>query len=157
ACRAIGEPLLERPLEEISVARLLSQLFETTRQFNMETQPQLLMLQKTMVLAEGLGRQLDPSINMWLLARPLIDDWMRVNRSAPARAIAMASDLLARIERLPGILDDLENTLHQLSDTGLRLHDDSVKAMSEGRTGALLLGLPLWIAALALAALALRL
>ena len=74
ACRSIGEPILGRPLQEISVARLLAQLFEITEQFDMETQPQLLLLQKTMVVIEGVGRRLDPEINIWTLARPLIED-----------------------------------------------------------------------------------
>ena len=67
ACRSIGEPILGRPLQEISVARLLAQLFEITEQFEMETQPQLLLLQKTMVVIEGVGRRLDPEINIWSL------------------------------------------------------------------------------------------
>ncbi len=71
AARAIGEPIFGRPVGEISLGRLLAQLFQVTQQFQMETQPQLLLLQKTMVLIEGMGRQLDPAINMWLLARPL--------------------------------------------------------------------------------------
>src|SRR5215469_14858536 len=65
ACRSIGEPILGRPINEISLGRLLAQLFQVTEQFQMETQPQLLLLQKTMVLAEGVGRLLDPSVNMW--------------------------------------------------------------------------------------------
>ena len=154
ACRAIGEPVLERPLEEISIARLLSQLFETTHQFKMETQPQLLLLQKTMVLAEGLGRQLSPSTNMWTLARPLIEDWMRVHRSPPARAITAAADLIAGLERLPAVLKNFEKTVEALGNGGLRLHNDSIRALNEARGFAVSLGLPLWIAALALAALA---
>ncbi len=72
-------------LAEISLGRLLAQLFQVTQQFQMETQPQLLLLQKTMVLVEGMGRQLDPSINIWLLARPLVEEWMRANRGPEAR------------------------------------------------------------------------
>ena len=154
ACRSIGEPLLERPLEQISVARLLSQLFQITRQFRMETQPQLLMLQKTMVLAEGLGRQLDPTVNMWELARPLIEEWMALNRSAPARAMIGAADLLAGLERLPSLLSDVEHTLKQLAHGGLPIHPDTVKFL-QGPQGRGPLFWPLWIAALALAGLAL--
>ena len=154
ACRSIGEPLLERPLEQISVARLLSQLFQITRQFRMETQPQLLMLQKTMVLAEGLGRQLDPTVNMWELARPLIEEWMALNRSAPARAMVGAADLLGSLERLPALLGDVERTLKQLAHGGLPLHPDTVRVL-QGPQGRGPLFWPLWIAALALAALAL--
>jgi len=64
ACRSIGEPILGRPLHEISIARLLAQLFQVTEQFEMETQPQLLLLQKTMVLIEGVGRRLDPEMEL---------------------------------------------------------------------------------------------
>ncbi len=154
ACRSIGEPLLERPLEQISVARLLSQLFQITQQFKMETQPQLLMLQKTMVLAEGLGRHLDPTVNMWELARPLVEEWMALNRSAPARAMIGAADMLASLERLPSMLVDVERTLKQLAHGGLPLHPDTVKVL-QGPQGRGPLFWPLWIAALALAALAL--
>jgi len=154
ACRSIGEPLLERPLEQISVARLLSQLFQITQQFRMETQPQLLMLQKTMVLAEGLGRQLDPTVNMWELARPLIEEWMALNRSAPARAMIGAADLLAGLERLPSLLSDVERTLKQLAHGGLPIHPDTVKLL-QGPQGRGPLFWPLWIAALALAGMAL--
>ena len=154
ACRSIGEPLLERPLEQISVARLLSQLFQITQQFRMETQPQLLMLQKTMVLAEGLGRQLDPTVNMWELARPLIEEWMALNRSGPARAMIGAADLLAGLERLPSLLSDVEHTLKQLAHGGLPIHPDTVKFL-QGPQGRGPLFWPLWIAALALAGMAL--
>src|SRR6202162_3133721 len=84
ACRSIGEPILGRPLQEISIARLLAQLFQVTEQFEMETQPQLLLLQKTMVLIEGVGRRLDPDVNIWSLARPLVEEWMRDNRGPEA-------------------------------------------------------------------------
>jgi ubiquinone biosynthesis protein len=154
ACRSIGEPLLERPLEQISVARLLSQLFQITRQFKMETQPQLLMLQKTMVLAEGLGRQLDPTVNMWELARPLIEDWIRLNRSPPARAILTSIEVLGSLERLPALLSDLERTLGQLAHGGLPIHPDSLKVLIGTRGSNRSLLWPLWVAALALGALA---
>jgi ubiquinone biosynthesis protein len=154
ACRSIGEPLLERPLEQISVARLLSQLFRITQQFKMETQPQLLMLQKTMVLAEGLGRQLDPTVNMWELARPLIEEWMVLNRSPPARAVLGAAALMEGLERLPGLLGDVETTLKRLARGGLPLDPETIRTLQGAQNGVSLVW-PLWIAALALAALAL--
>src|ERR1700732_4386393 len=85
ACRSIGEPIMGRKLQDISLARLLAQLFRVTEQFEMETQPQLLLLQKTMVQVEGLGRRLDPEVNIWALARPLIEAWMRDNRGPEAK------------------------------------------------------------------------
>ncbi len=87
ACRAIGEPLMNKPLHEISIGRLLAQLLAVTEQFEMETQPQLLLLQKSMLTAEGVGRALNPDINMWELARPLIEDWMREHRGPEARVV----------------------------------------------------------------------
>ena len=76
ACRSIGEPILGRPLNEISLGHLLAQLFQVTETFDMETQPQLLLLQKTMLLAEGVGRSLNPELNIWSLSRPLIETWV---------------------------------------------------------------------------------
>ena len=70
AIRAIAEPILGLPLAEISLAKLLGLMFQVTERFEMETQPQLLLLQKTMLVTEGVGRTLDPTINMWELARP---------------------------------------------------------------------------------------
>src|ERR1051325_7082087 len=103
ACRSIGERLLGRPLHEISIARLLAQLFQVTEQFEMETQPQLLLLQKTMVLVEGVGRRLNPDINIWALARPLIEDWMRTNRGPEAQAYDTAAELAATLRRIPDL------------------------------------------------------
>ena len=77
AARTIAEPILGKPIAEISIARLLGQLFYITEAFEMQTQPQLLLLQKSMLLAEGVGRRLAPETNMWEMARPLIEDWFR--------------------------------------------------------------------------------
>ncbi|HZB89863.1 MAG TPA: 2-polyprenylphenol 6-hydroxylase [Stellaceae bacterium] len=154
ACRSIGEPILGRPVAEISIGRLLAQLFQVTEQFQMETQPQLLLLQKTMVLAEGVGRLLDPGVNMWTLARPLIEAWMRENRGPEARLRDVVADTAAVLERLPSLLKDLEKLGGAITEGGgLPLHPDSLAEIA--RRGALeLLGLPLWIIALALAAIA---
>jgi len=135
ACRAIGEPILERPLHEISLARLLSQLFQVTEEFEMETQPQLLLLQKTMLLAEGMGRRLNPDVNMWQLARPLIEQWMVENRGPEARLKLAAKELSAGLERLPGLLRHAEQALTGLAEGGLKLHPDTVRAM-RGEGGA---------------------
>jgi ubiquinone biosynthesis protein len=154
ACRSIGEPILGRPLHEISLGRLLAQLFQVTEQFAMETQPQLLLLQKTMVLAEGVGRLLDPGVNMWALARPLIEQWMRENRGPEARLGDVVADTMAALERLPGLMKDLEKLSGAISQGGgLPLHPDTVAQIAR-RNAVELLGLPLWIIALALAAIA---
>lgn len=115
AIRAIGEPLFDRPLSEISIGRLLQQLFQTTESFDMETQPDLLLLQKTMLVAEGVGRRLNPDVNMWFLARPLIEDWMLANRGPEARLREAASNIYATLERLPGVLSRAETLIDRLS------------------------------------------
>jgi ubiquinone biosynthesis protein len=157
ACRSIGEPILGRPVNEISLGRLLAQLFQVTEQFQMETQPQLLLLQKTMVVAEGVGRMLDPSVNMWSLARPLIEEWMRENRGPEARLRDAIADVMAVLERLPRLMRDLQRLAADVSEGGgLPLHAETVADLA--RRGAIdLLGLPLWIMAIALAAIALAL
>jgi ubiquinone biosynthesis protein len=153
ACRSIGEPIFGRPMQEISLGRLLAQLFEVTEQFQMETQPQLLLLQKTMVLAEGVGRLLDPTVNMWLLARPLIEDWMRENRGPEARLRDAITDASAAMLRLPGIVRNLDTIASFLVGDGIPLHPETVEALAKrGAVG--LLGVPLWITAIALAVIA---
>ncbi|MGH6961425.1 MAG: AarF/UbiB family protein, partial [Dongiaceae bacterium] len=103
AIRAIAEPIMDKPLHDISVARLLGLLFQVTENFEMETQPQLLLLQKTMLVTEGVGRKLNPDVNMWSMARPLIEDWMRRNRGPEARIRQAARSALETIERLPEV------------------------------------------------------
>jgi ubiquinone biosynthesis protein len=158
ACRSIGEPILGRPLNEISIGRLLAQLFQVTEQFEMETQPQLLLLQKTMVLVEGLGRQLNPDINMWGLARPLIEEWMRANRGPEAQVYDALADAARTLRRLPDLVDKLERTVADMAEGGLRLHPDSIDGLiRRAERAAHPLRPPLWVAVLALAAIALAL
>jgi ubiquinone biosynthesis protein len=77
AIRAVCEPIFARPLKEISFGRLLLRLFQTSRRFNVEIQPQLVMLQKTLLNIEGLGRELDPDLDLWQTAKPFLERWMR--------------------------------------------------------------------------------
>jgi ubiquinone biosynthesis protein len=77
AIRAVCEPFFDRPLGEISFGRALVRLFQTSRRFNVEIQPQLVMLQKTLLNIEGLGRQLDPGLDLWATAKPFLEKWMR--------------------------------------------------------------------------------
>jgi len=76
AIRSVCEPIFEKPLKEISFGKLLIRLFQTSRQFNMEIQPQLTMLQKTLLNVEGLGRDLDPDLDLWKTAQPFLEDWL---------------------------------------------------------------------------------
>ena len=76
AIRAVCEPIFDRPLKEISFGKVLLRLFQTSRRFNVEVQPQLVMLQKTLLNIEGLGRQLDPDLDLWKTAKPFLEKWM---------------------------------------------------------------------------------
>ena len=158
ACRSIGEPILGKPLQEISVARLLAQLFEITEQFEMETQPQLLLLQKTMVVIEGVGRRLDPEINIWALGRPLIETWMRDNRGPEARLREGLEMLVELAERVPRLIRSLERLVSDWSREGVVHHVESlaVQAAHRARHLAFVL-LPVWLAAAALVTIALTL
>ena len=122
AIRSVSEPIFECPMAEISIAQLLARLFQTAESFQMEVQPQLLLLQKTMLVAEGVGRKLDPNSNMWMLARPLIETWMRRYRGPEARLQEGFEDLTSIARRLPSMTDRLDRILLRLaneSDTAL--------------------------------------
>ena len=84
AIRSVCEPNFDRPLKEISFGRVLVRLFQTARRFNMEVQPQLVLLQKTLLNIEGLGRQLYPDLDLWETAKPFLDRWMREQLGARA-------------------------------------------------------------------------
>ncbi|MFT5182154.1 MAG: ubiquinone biosynthesis protein [Alphaproteobacteria bacterium] len=146
AVRAVGEPIFGRASADISIARLLAQLFQVTEQFDMETQPQLLLLQKTMLLAEGVGRQLAPNANMWQLAQPLIEDWMREHRGPEAQLAELAADAFRAAERLPHAVAEFERAARGVADGKLRID------LAGYSTGA-----PQWPLWLAIAALALLL
>jgi ubiquinone biosynthesis protein len=158
AARSVGEPILGRPLAEISIARLLAQLFRVTEQFEMETQPQLLLLQKTMVLIEGVGRQLDPEVNIWALARPLIEEWMQDHRGPEAQLRQRLEKLVEVIDGLPDLLRNLGNLVEDWSMEGVVLHAETLAAQAAHRAQELpWLVAPLWLAAAALIAIAVAL
>ncbi len=98
ALRAIGESVFDRPAKDISMGRLMGQLFEVTERFNMQTQPQLLMLQKTMVVVEGVSRRLDPALNMFETARPVIEEWL-TRQTGPEAVIRAFGKALNNIQR----------------------------------------------------------
>ena len=108
ALRAVGEPTRGRPVSELSVGQMLDSLFAITREFDMQTQPHLLLLQKTMVMVEGLATQLNPKINMWDVAAPYVREWIR-DELGPEAAIA---DRLRKdaetLLRLPDLVRRLE-------------------------------------------------
>ncbi|MDP9196864.1 MAG: 2-polyprenylphenol 6-hydroxylase, partial [Pseudomonadota bacterium] len=129
ALRSIGEPLVSKPLKDISVGQLLVHLFAVTEQFRMETQPQLLLLQKSMLMAEGIGRILNPRVNMWDMAREPIEDWMRANRGPAARARDHVKDLADSLSRLPCLVRETEKSLllWQRQNRDLHCHGEPSK------------------------------
>ena len=130
ACRSIGEPILDRPVTEISIGRLLGQLFQITEAFAMQTQPQLLLLQKTMVTVEGVARTIDPNVNFWEAARPLITEWVRDNMGPEARLRDAASDAGRILRRLPTLATALERAADRVTAEGLQLDPASLSMLA---------------------------
>lgn len=113
ACRSVGEPIQGLPLEAISFGKLLGQVLTLAQQFDILMQPQLLVLQKTIVVAEGVGRLLDPRINMWVTARPLVDRWIRDHLGPKAQLERLAVELGDAAIALPRLIAALETRLRQ--------------------------------------------
>lgn len=105
AMRSIADPIMDLPVEEISAGKLLTQLFATTERFNMQTQPQLLLLQRTMVMAEGMALHLYPKSNMWNISEPVIEEWVRSNLSPEVQLADAINQLPRLIERLPSRIE----------------------------------------------------
>ena len=108
ALRSIGEPIFGQTVKNISGSKLLSQLFEVTEKFNMQTQIQLLLLQKTMVVVEGVARKLDPDANIWSISSPILEEWLKeiknpINKTN--EVINEASEVFKRLPNLPIIMD----------------------------------------------------
>jgi ubiquinone biosynthesis protein len=112
ALRAIGEPILGLPADQISMARLLTQLFEVTEQFDMQTQPQLLLLQKTMVVVEGVARTLNPNLNMWKTAEPVVRTWIE-RTLGPLGKLEEAGESIRSMARLALQLPQLLEESHR--------------------------------------------
>jgi ubiquinone biosynthesis protein len=135
AIRAIGEPIHNRPASEISMAKVLTLLFEMTGLFDMRTRPELLLLQKTMVVAEGVARSLDPDLDMWATAEPVVRQWVE-RHLGPAGRIEDAAQGAAEVGRflgdVPGLLARGARIADQLdiaTRDGLVLAPETVKAI----------------------------
>ena len=137
AIRAIGEPIHGQPAETISMAKLLTLLFEVTELFDMQTRPELVLLQKTMVVVEGVARTLDPAFNMWKTAEPVVGTWIAGNLgprgvledardgvSALLSLARQAPDLAARTERLSREID-------AMAEHGLRFDAATARAIGK--------------------------
>tara|TARA_B100000427_G_C15496560_1_gene590067 strand:- start:197 stop:1768 length:1572 start_codon:yes stop_codon:yes gene_type:complete len=119
ALRSIGEPIFGQAVKNISGSKLLSQLFEITEKFNMQTQIQLLLLQKTMVVVEGVARNLDPETNIWDISRPILEDWLKdvkdpINKAS--EVIGEASEVLKRLPDLPIIMDRANDVMTLIAE-----------------------------------------
>ncbi len=164
ALRAIGEPLHGRSAKDISMARLLTQLFEVTELFDMKTQPQLILLQKTMVVVEGVARMLDPELNMWATAEPVVRQWMEdhLGPGAKMREVGASAKAVARlVSDLPELIERAETTnkrLAQMAVRGLRLDDETLEALAaQDRARGRLGRYAIYGAALALVVIAIKL
>ena len=121
--RVVCEPIFDRPLKEISLGKVLVQLFRASRRFNVEIQPQLVLLQKTLLNVEGLGRQLDPDLDLWITAKPFLERWMedRIGfRALQRRIFAEAASLVETLPELPRLLHERLSAPPAASDVALR-------------------------------------
>ncbi len=121
AIRAVCEPIFQRPLHEISFGQLLLRLFETARDFNMEIQPQLLLLQKTFLHIEGLGRQLYPQLDLWDTAKPFLEKWLSEQMGVRALAKGIKNNIPFMAEHLPDLPQLIFKTLDKLANDKLQI------------------------------------
>ncbi|HYC17895.1 MAG TPA: 2-polyprenylphenol 6-hydroxylase [Pseudolabrys sp.] len=135
AIRAIGEPIHNRTAEDISMAKLLMLLFEVTGLFDMRTRPELILLQKTMVVVEGVARSLDPKLDMWSTADPVVREWIARNLGPAGRledAVEGAGEIGRFLGQVPSLLTRAGSLLDQLDDMtrdGLVLSPETVAAI----------------------------
>jgi ubiquinone biosynthesis protein len=133
AIRSVCEPIFARPLQEISFGQLLLRLFQTARRFNMQVQPQLVLLQKTLLNIEGLGRQLYPQLDLWVTAKPILEQWMqeKVGWQGALKNIQQELPLWAdTLPKLPRMLHDL--SVHaQNGDFKMQMSSDDVKTVRQ--------------------------
>ncbi|MEQ9146303.1 MAG: 2-polyprenylphenol 6-hydroxylase [Parvibaculaceae bacterium] len=141
ALRSIGEPIFGKTAKDVSMGRLLAQLFLVTDQFDMATRPELILLQKTMVVVEGVARHFDPEHNIWDSAEPILAAWM-AERLGPEGRIQDAADGAAALGRavthLPDFLDRADRVARQVSESvdrdGIRLHPSTADAIARAQS-----------------------
>ena len=114
ALRSIGEPIFGQSVKDISGGKLLKQLFDVTEKFNMQTQPQLLMLQKTMVVVEGVSRKLNPNTNIWETSKPVLEKWLNESKdpiNTINETLRDSVDVLKKLPNLPEVMDKANQAL----------------------------------------------
>ena len=124
ALRSVGEPIFGQSIKDISGGNLLAQLFEITEKFNMPTQTALLLLQKTMVVVEGVARKIYPETNIWEVSRPVLEDWLKNIKSPKSTldtAINTSAEIIKRIPDFPGLMDKANYALQLMAEGKLNL------------------------------------
>ena len=124
ALRSVGEPIFGQSIKDISGGNLLAQLFEITEKFNMATQPPLLLLQKTMVVVEGVARKLYPETNIWEVSKPVLEDWLKNLKSPKSKidtALNTSAEIIKRIPDFPDLMDKAEYALKLVAEGKLNL------------------------------------
>jgi len=119
ALRSIGEPIFGQSVKNISGSKLLNQLFEVTEKFNMQTQPQLLLLQKTMVVVEGVARKLDPETDIWETSKPILENWLKETKdplNKINKTFINTSEVIKRLPELPEIMDKANQALTSIAE-----------------------------------------
>ena len=134
ALRSIGEPIFGQSVKDISGGKLLKQLFDVTAKFNMQTQPQLLMLQKTMVVVEGVARKLNPNTNIWETSKPVLENWLKETKN-PINSIndtlKNTSEAIKRLPEFPEIMDKANQALSFLASGQIPQNSNSYFALNE--------------------------
>ena len=134
ALRSIGEPIFGQSSKNISGSKLLSQLFEITEKFNMQTQIQLLLLQKTMVVVEGVARKLDQNTNIWNISKPILEEWLKELKDPVYKAgeiINDTSEVIKRLPNLPIIMDKANEVMTLIADGKFNPNTLSYRSLRE--------------------------
>ena len=133
ALRSIGEPIFGHSIKNISGGKLLKQLFDVTEKFNMQTQPQLLMLQKTMVVVEGVARRLNPETNIWETSKPVLEKWLKETKdpiNSINETLKESVDVLKRLPNLPKIMDKANQALNFLASGQIPQNSNSYNELN---------------------------
>ncbi|MFD2205079.1 2-polyprenylphenol 6-hydroxylase [Kiloniella antarctica] len=135
ALRSVCQPIMGKDLSSFSFAKMLGQMLHLAESFDMIIQPHLLLLQKNMVMAEGISRGLDESLNLWTISQPLVEEWVVKNRGPEARIKEGLSTLTDSIETLPRLITNLETASEMFSQKGLRLHSKTIQDFHQESSG----------------------
>ena len=137
ALRSIGEPIFGQTVKDISGGKLLKQLFDVTEKFNMQTQPQLLLLQKTMVVVEGVARKLNPNTNIWETSKPVLENWLKETKdpiNTLNDTLKNTSEVLKKLPEFPEIMDKANQALSFLASGQIPQDSNSYNALNEAKS-----------------------